>query len=104
MNLATQLREAAARIETVDHYFPKGSENRNIFYLRPADNPNPGLVQELENKGFSILTFMDADDMEGKIRKRLPDGIIVDAAMLPLMYAITPLLASTQDGQLDCRG
>jgi len=99
MNLVAQLREEANQIEAVDQTLPNRSEKRRLFYLRPADSPHPGLMSELETVGFNVLTFMNADDMEGEVQKRLPDGIIVDGDMLPQMYSITPFLKSTQDRQ-----
>ncbi|MET0103267.1 MAG: response regulator [Sedimenticola sp.] len=69
------------------------------FYVRLSDALAPGLEVSLQENGFTLLTFIRPDDLEGEIQKRLPDIIILDAHFLPQLEGLGRELKLQQERQ-----
>lgn len=59
-----------------------GAGNKMCYFLRRTDQSIPGLAQSLQRRGFRLLTFSDAEDLEGEITKTLPDLMIFEGYYL----------------------
>lgn len=72
---------------------------RLIYLLLSSDKLAPGLVGMLEEQGCSVLSFLQPDDVEGEIQRRLPDVLIIDDSFLVRISMLNRELAIQQEHQ-----
>ncbi|WP_052761122.1 response regulator [Sedimenticola thiotaurini] len=71
--------------------------SRLIYLLLSSDKLAPGLVGMLEEQGCTVLSFLQPDDVEGEIQRRLPDVLIIDDSFLVRISMLNRELAIQQE-------
>lgn len=76
----------------IDEPLLPSQSSQHIYYIRTENDIAPTLVPVLKERGCSVLTFVDADDLLAEFNKVPPQVLIFDIHFLPSLKPVVDII------------